>query len=170
MASSIPAATSNTDIKDYDIFISYNQKSSKAIVTEVARRLRESNFRIWIDQTEINKNERLPAQIERGLRKSKCALCFITIDYCNSEYCLDEFNFINDHKIKYIPVMLQEIPKDVNLNGIGLRISGLNRLYAFRPPSTFDPWSENLYQILVREINKLIPASQPAPVPSPDSE
>ena len=37
-------------------------------------------------------------------------------------------------------------------NGIELTIAKFNAFYAFKPPDVFEPWSEHLFQCLIKNI------------------
>ena len=49
-----------------------------------------------------------------------------------------------------LPVMLEREAT----NGIELTISKLNKFYAFKEKDVFNPWSEDLFQKLLRFISK----------------
>jgi len=142
--------------KQFDIFISYNQKSSKDVVDTIALRLQNNEmFRVWIDHDIMSAGTQLYQKMEEGLRQSEIILCFITKEYCESENCRFELSFTIENKLKRIFIILEPNLNKQNLYGIGILIAGSLRFNAYKPPNTFNPWSEELYKKLVYSINAL---------------
>ena len=142
--------------KNFDVFISYNQKSSKDVVDKIAKRLEASEkFKIWIDHDLMSAGTELYKKMEEGLRQSEIVLCFITKEYCESENCRFELAFTIENKLKRIFIILEPNIQKQNLNGVGILIAGSLRFNAYKPPNTFNPWSEDLYNKLVYSIKGL---------------
>ena len=146
----------NKHEKKFHFFISYHHSSSSIVLKIVNRLIYEHNLKLWIDYKETNKGKPTAEEIETGLRESACALCFINQLYCESKWCRAELSFIFENNIFFIPIMLEQLPKDVDLNGVGLLTAGINKLYAYKESMQFEPWSEKLYDQLVHEIYKAI--------------
>jgi hypothetical protein len=135
------------DIKNLqNIFISYSH-DNKEIVHKIADKLKE-NFSVWIDRDKLKGGDDLKKEIAGGIRNSSLFICFISEQYCESGPCRREFGLADNLKIKILPVMLHREAK----NGVELDIAVLNTFYAFKPPNVFEPWSEDLYQKLLKNI------------------
>ena len=129
-----------------DIFISYSH-SNKNIVHKVADRLKQVNP-IWIDRDYIKAGTIQDMEISNGINNATLFIPFISDDYCNSEPCREEFTLAKKKKKVMLPIMLVRDAK----NGIDLTLAKLTTFYAFKPPNVFDPWSEDLYQNLLKSI------------------
>ena len=151
--------------KFYDIFISYNQRSSSEVVQQIVSKLEneQEKFKIWLDRNEMNAGVEHYKKMEEGLRQSKMVLCFINKEYCESQNCTSEASFANELNLKRIFVVLEPDLSKQNLNGIGILMAGNLRLNAYKAPNTFKPWSEDLYNKLVSSIRALLNGS-PLPV------
>jgi hypothetical protein len=142
--------------KQYDIFVSYNQKSNKEIVNKVVSKLEnEEKFKVWIDHRSMNAGTELYKKMEDGLRQSEIVLCFINKEYCESENCRFELSFTIENKIKRIFIILEPNINKQNLHGVGILISGSLRLNAYKAPNLFNPWSEDLFKKLVFSVKAL---------------
>lgn len=54
----------------YDAFLSHSSKD-KAVVRDVAERLRGDGVEVWFDEWEIKAGDSIPAKIEEGLERSR---------------------------------------------------------------------------------------------------
>src|SRR5438552_17611668 len=54
----------------YDVFLSHGAKD-KAVVRDVAERLRKDGVKVWLDEWEIKPGDSIPAKIEEGLERSR---------------------------------------------------------------------------------------------------
>ena len=55
---------------EYDVFLSHNARD-RAVVWEVAERLKAAGLRVWWDAWEIRTGDSIPSKIEEGLEKSR---------------------------------------------------------------------------------------------------
>ena len=146
--------------KSFDLFISYNQRTSRELVGKIVNLLLEKEkFKIWIDYGEMRPGDELYKKMEEGLRQSKMVLCFINKEYCKSENCRFELSFTIENKLKRIFVILEPDLNKQNLYGVGVLIAGSLRFNAYKPPNTFEPWSEDLYNKLVYSVRALLQGS-----------
>jgi hypothetical protein len=122
------------------IFISYAHEN-KNIVNLIVNKLK-LKFSIWIDYEEISLGVDLNQKITDGIGNSDLVICFITKSYCNSKACKRECTLADNLNKKILPVILER----PEISSIDFIISTLNKLYAFKPPNVFDPWSEDFYQ------------------------
>jgi len=55
---------------EYDVFLSQSAKD-KAVVRDVAARLKKDGVRVWLDEEQIKPGNSIPAKIEAGLQHSR---------------------------------------------------------------------------------------------------
>src|ERR1019366_1667770 len=53
----------------FDVFLSHSAKD-KAVVRELAARLKQDGVRVWLDEEQIKPGDRIAAKIEAGLEHS----------------------------------------------------------------------------------------------------
>ena len=63
-----------SDTFAYDVFLSHSSKE-KAIVRDIAERLKKDGIKVWFDAWEINPGDSIPAKIEEGLEHSRVLAC-----------------------------------------------------------------------------------------------
>ncbi len=61
---------------EFDVFISYNSKDSKA-VQGIAKRLKERDLKVWLDEWELQPGKPWLERIEQGLMRSRAFAVFI---------------------------------------------------------------------------------------------
>ena len=137
------------DDHDTIIFISYCHKDAK-VVHEVADRL-QKRCKIWLHVKKTRVGDRLFSLIEKGIRGSLLFVCFISKDYCESEACTDELSFAKSLKKTVLPIMLE----NEAINGVGLLIAQYLKLYAYKQSKTFNPWSEERFTKLSKDIDEI---------------
>ncbi len=78
----------------FDFFFSYNHDSLSMIqkLTEILKKSTNNTIRIWTDYEQLNRHDNLQLQINNGIIHSKCALCFVTSKYLDSEMGLFQLN------------------------------------------------------------------------------
>ena len=103
---------------------------------------------VWIDTDHLIGGKVQSKEISFGINKAKLFLPFISDEYCNSEACAAELALAKDNKKIILPIMLVRKAS----NGIDYEIARLTTFYAFKPPETFDPWSEDLFKKLLNNI------------------
>ena len=58
------------ELFEYDIFLSHSSKD-KAVVRDVAERLRRDGLKVWFDEWVLKPGDSIPAKIEEGLERSR---------------------------------------------------------------------------------------------------
>ncbi|MEA3208584.1 MAG: hypothetical protein QOE70_1641 [Chthoniobacter sp.] len=69
----------------YDVFLSYSAKD-KAVVREIAERLREDGLRLWFNAWEIRPGDSIPAKIEEGLERSRVLVLCMSAQALGSDW------------------------------------------------------------------------------------
>jgi hypothetical protein len=69
----------------YDIFLSQSSKD-KAVVHELAARLKADGIRIWLDLEQIKPGDSIPAKIEEGLERSRVLVLCMSANAFGSEW------------------------------------------------------------------------------------
>ena len=59
-----------TDSFSYDVFLSHSSRD-KAVVRNIAERLRADGLRVWFDEWELKPGDNIPAKTEEGLEHSR---------------------------------------------------------------------------------------------------
>ena len=129
-----------------NIFLSYSH-SNKNIVWKIADRLQKI-FTIWIDRDYLKGGKVQSKEISNGVNNATLFIPFISDEYCNSDACGREFFLAKENKKIILPIMLVRKAS----NGVDVKIARLTTFYAFKPPETFDPWSEDLFKKLLNNI------------------
>lgn len=90
-------------------FFSHSSKD-KTLVLKVAEHLNRSLIKTWVDQAQMPGGSSLPEKIASGIRQSKYFLAFISQDYIDSKWCMDElkqvYPLLVKNDVKIIPVLL----------------------------------------------------------------
>lgn len=96
---------------NFDFFLSYSHDSLVSVqkLVEKLRKSTNNTIRIWIDYEQLNKHENLQSQIKKAIKNSKCALCFISTYYLNSE--MGEFQLETSKEIPRVILMLEKFDK-----------------------------------------------------------
>jgi hypothetical protein len=69
----------------YDVFLSHSSKD-KAIVRDVAERLRADGLRVWFDEWEIKPGDSIPAKVEEGLERSRVLVLCMSANAFGSDW------------------------------------------------------------------------------------
>ena len=88
------------------VMISYNQKSAGELALKINEALKEVGYQTWIDLEQMQGNIR--KRMAEGVSGSDVVLCFITAEYCASEFCVDECEYAKDKKKPIIPIKVNE--------------------------------------------------------------
>ena len=129
-----------------NIFISYCH-ANKDKVHKVANRLKQVH-NVWIDTDHLKAGVDQDQEISVGIKNSALFIPFISDNYCNSDACKAELAVAKENKKIILPIMLVRKAS----NGVDVKIARLTTFYAFKPPETFDPWSEDLFKKLLNNI------------------
>ena len=98
----------------FDVFLSYSSRD-KALVREVADRLRADGLQVWFDEWQINPGDSIPAKIEEGLERSRVLVLCMSANAFGSDWAQLEagsFRFrdpLNKER-RFIPVRLDNAP------------------------------------------------------------
>jgi len=95
-----------------DVFLSHSTKD-KAVVHQLAQKLKSDGFRVWLDAGKIRAGDNLPAKIEEGLERSYVLVLCMTRDAFGSDWATLEsqtFRFrdpLNKER-RFIPLRLDD--------------------------------------------------------------
>jgi len=98
----------------YDVFLSHSAKD-KAVVRELAERLRTDGLKVWFDEWEIKPGDSIPAKIEEGLEQSRVLVLCTSANAFGSDWAQLEsgtFRFrdpLNKDR-RFIPLRLDDGP------------------------------------------------------------
>jgi hypothetical protein len=102
------------DVFSYDVFLSYSSKD-KAVVRDIAERLRADSVRVWFDEWELKSGDSIPVKIEEGLESSRLLVLCMSKNMFGSEWAKYEsytFRFRDplNRDRRFIPLRLDEAP------------------------------------------------------------
>ena len=98
----------------HDVFLSHNSRD-KAVVRDIARRLRADGLRVWLDEDEIKPGHHIQAKIEDGLEHSRVLVLCMSANAFGSDWAKLEagtFRFrdpLNAER-RFIPLRLDDAP------------------------------------------------------------
>jgi hypothetical protein len=98
----------------FDVFMSHSAKD-KAVVRDVAARLKQDGVRVWLDEEQIKPGDSIPAKIEEGLERSRVLLLCMSANAFGSDWAQLEagtFRFrdpLNKER-RFIPLRLDDAP------------------------------------------------------------
>ena len=93
----------------FDVFISYNW-AIKAQVQILYAILKSLNYRVWMDERELNAGSNpLTAEFATAIKNSKVILSCITEDYCKSYNCNLEVEYASAKKKQMVVLMIEKI-------------------------------------------------------------
>jgi hypothetical protein len=70
---------------NYDVFLSHSSKD-KAVVRELAGRLKKDGVRVWLDEEQIKPGDSIPAKIEEGLEHSRVLVLCMSANAFGSDW------------------------------------------------------------------------------------
>ncbi|HVT12425.1 MAG TPA: TIR domain-containing protein [Fimbriimonadaceae bacterium] len=77
----------------YDVFLSYSSKD-KAIVRELAERLRKDGLKVWFDEWEVKPGDSIPAKVDEGLENSRILILCMSASAFGSDWSrLESYTF-----------------------------------------------------------------------------
>jgi hypothetical protein len=93
----------------FDVFISYNW-GIKAQVQQLYQVLTSLNYKVWMDQTDLNAGSSpATSELATAIKNSKVILSCITTDYCKSYNCNLEVEYVSAKKKQMIALMIERI-------------------------------------------------------------
>jgi hypothetical protein len=103
-----------SDQFSFDVFLSHGSKD-KAVVRDVAERLRKDGLRVWLDDWVLRAGDSIPAKIEEELEGSRVLVLCMSAQALGSDWARLEtgtFRFrdpLNKER-RFIPLRLDEAP------------------------------------------------------------
>ena len=93
------------------IFISYGHDNHAELVKKIYQDLRNENFNVWIDETDITGGSRFDESIENGIKESKWVVFFMSPHSLRRPggVCLDELALAKTTNKELLPVMIQPV-------------------------------------------------------------
>jgi hypothetical protein len=98
----------------YDVFLSHSAKD-KAVVRDVAERLRKDGVKVWFDEWVLRPGDSIPAKIEEGLDRSRVLVLCMSANAFGSDWAQLEsgtFRFrdpLNKER-RFLPLRLDDTP------------------------------------------------------------
>ena len=98
----------------FDVFLSHSAKD-KAVVRDIAARLKKDGVRVWLDEEQIKPGDSIPAKIEEGLEHSSVLVLCMSANAFGSDWAqLESYTFrfrdpLNKER-RFIPLRLDEAP------------------------------------------------------------
>lgn len=99
---------------DYDVFLSHSSRD-KAVVRELANRLKQDGLRVWFDEWVLRPGDSIPAKIEEGLERSRVLVLCMSANAFGSDWAQLEsgtFRFrdpLNKER-RFLPLRLDDAP------------------------------------------------------------
>src|SRR5712691_9747596 len=98
----------------FDVFLSHSSRD-KAVVRELAERLKRDGLRVWFDEWEMQGGDRIPSKIEEGLKHSRVLVLCMSANAFGSDWAQlesDTFRFRDpqNKERRFIPLRLDEAP------------------------------------------------------------
>ncbi len=98
----------------YDVFLSHNSKD-KPVVRALAKRLRNSGLRVWLDEWILKPGDSIPAKIDEGLEESRLLVLCMSANAFGSDWATLEsqtFRFRDplNRERRFIPLRLDTTP------------------------------------------------------------
>jgi hypothetical protein len=102
------------DSFQFDVFLSHSAKD-KAVVRDVAERLRKDGLRVSFDEGEIRPGDSMPAKIEEGLERSRVLVLCMSANAFGSDWAQLEsgtFRFRDPLNMerRFLPLRLDDTP------------------------------------------------------------
>ena len=73
------------DAFQFDVLLSHSAKD-KAVVRDLAKRLKKDGLRVWFDEWEIRPGDSIPAKIEEGLERSRVLVLCMSANAFGSDW------------------------------------------------------------------------------------
>ncbi|WP_020533140.1 TIR domain-containing protein [Flexithrix dorotheae] len=109
----------------YDAFISYGRNESKAMAIRLKKELEKKNYRVWLDQDDIELGVDFQKRIDEGIAQSHNFIYIIAPHSNKSQYCRKEIELALHYSKRIIPILHVER----NLEALHPKIAELNWLY-----------------------------------------
>lgn len=136
--------------KVFDVFCSYNAKSSGRIVVETSQKLISKTWDVIVDRYQKLYLKDSKADIDR----SKVFLCFFTSDYYNQPACIKKLQYAKKSKKRIIIVYLEKMNHYNLENSVKTIIENSSKVIAYDEPNNLSNWFDLLFNQLLIEIEK----------------
>ena len=98
---------------EHDVFLSHSSQD-KAVVRELAERLKHDGVNVWLDEWEILPGDMIGRKIEQGLEKSRCLILVMSKNAFDSEWVALErhtamFRDPTNRDRRFIPLRLDDV-------------------------------------------------------------
>jgi len=124
MASTSNSAGASTYTEDgdncyqYDVFLNHRGPDvKKTFASDLYRRLKAHGLRVFLDQQELQKGEKLTCQIEGAIRAASVHIAIFSPNHAESKWCLDELllmlESMRDKGYKILPVFFRVKPSEL---------------------------------------------------------
>ncbi len=92
----------------YDIYISYDFNNKDKIRNLYEKLTCYYEFKVWLDEVEIDLNKNISKQLLNGIRQSKLFLCCLSNDYTYSDTSFEEISLAQELKKPFIALILED--------------------------------------------------------------
>lgn len=82
----------NSEIKEYDCFISHASEDKEVFVRRLAEVLTDRGLRVWYDEYELTIGDSLNESIAKGLSNSVCGIVVLSKSFMNKNWTSHELN------------------------------------------------------------------------------
>ena len=150
--------TSNESAPEFDLFFSYNHKSTTQVENLYDRIKRQYSASIWIDYEQLLGNGSLASLLIQGLKASKFVVCFVSKEYSKSANCRRELSMVYYLKKPHAILMLDHF--DEVDEAVQFQIGDESRLnfYANKNEVGRSIWSGRVYEQFVKTIKPYVTA------------
>ncbi|CAF3842773.1 unnamed protein product [Rotaria sp. Silwood1] len=111
----------NSQQKQRHIMISYHRKSSLDICEKICNRLKDLNYKVWMDKNNLHGG--IHEAMARAIENCFVVLVCFNHEYCDSYYCKREVLYTVNKHIKFIPCLMEASFKPEGSIGIAIRIN-----------------------------------------------
>ena len=135
----------------FDIFLSYNWDCKDLVKTLYEKLTTELNYKVWLDDQQLDSSHMLFEQLCEGIKNSKCILCCVTKKYTESDNCIREINFASVSRKPLIVLMLERL--DISeIGSVGFIIAPLTRLNFYKEQNADLMWTGLMFESLKKSL------------------
>lgn len=102
----------------FDVFINHRGPDvKKGLASHLYRRLKEGGLRVFLDEGELERGDRIDPQIERAIQTSSVSVAIFSPNYAQSSWCLNElvmmWEYMLESRSTIIPVFYHVNPSEL---------------------------------------------------------
>jgi len=113
LASTSSSASAHSNYS-YDVFLNHRGTDvKKTFASHLYRRLLSYGFRVFLDQPEMQRGEKINPQIEGAIETASVHVAIFSPGYADSRWCLDELVLMLKSGATIIPVFYNVKPSDL---------------------------------------------------------